>query len=672
MVRALEIGKRLLIGSPVHSNRLGDTLLSKRVALPIFASGPLSSVAYAPQEIFLVLSVAGVVYFHAGMWFAFGIAALVLVVVASYRQNVRAYPGGGGDYDVAKANLGRTGGLTVGAALITDYVLTVAVSTSAAVDNLGAAIPVVAEHRVATALIVIALLALVNLRGIQEAGPALAVPTYAFVGGMLALIVVGLVRSLLLDDDLSAPTAGYEIVEHRTDVGTLALVLLAIRAFSAGSVAAAGFEQTAHSVPALKEPKPRNAATVLLLTGVASVSMFTGLVALGMLTDVRIAADPANDILINGVPAGPEYVQEPIIAQVSAAVFGDGSPMFVYLTAVATLILIFAANTSFNGFPLFGEILARDGFLPKQLRQRGGRLAFSNGILLLAVAAGLLVVGVKADVSQLILMYIIAVFICLTLGQIGLVRHWFVVLRSTPEPVQRRRAQRARAVNGLGALLTGTVLTVVVIADFLDGAYVVLLVVPVLFFMMRAIARHYDQVEAELKPPPGGVTLPSRIHSIVLVSRVHTPALRALAFARATRPDTLTALTVQTSPQSSAGLLREWAQHDIPVPLTVLDSPYREVTKPILDYIRKLRLAGPRDVVCVFVPEYVVGHWWEQLLHNQSALRLKARLLFEPGVMVTSVPWQLGSAELLRTRMTHRGAWDGDAAAEAPDVPNSR
>ncbi|MGQ0464144.1 MAG: APC family permease [Sporichthyaceae bacterium] len=657
-MRVLEISKRLLLGSPVHSNRMGDTLLSKRIALPIFASGPLSSVAYAPQEIFLVLSVAGIAYFHSGMWFALAIGAMVGVVVASYRQNVRAYPGGGGDYDVAKANLGRTGGLTVGAALIADYVLTVAVSTSAAVDNLGAAIPFVAEHRVPFALGIVGLLALVNLRGTTGSGSVLAIPTYAFVLGMIALIAVGLVRHFVLDDDLRAPTADYEIVQDSTNLGALALILLALRAFSAGSVAAAGFEQTAHSVPALKEPKPRNAATVLLLTGMASVTMFTGLVALGMLTDVRIAADPANDILIDGVPAGPDYQQEPIIAQVASAVFGDGSLMFVYLTAVATLILVFAANTSFNGFPLFGEILARDGFLPKQLRQRGDRLAFSNGIFVLAVTAGLLVVLVDADVSRLILMYILAVFICLTLGQLGLVRHWGEVLRGSPAPAERARAHRARLVNGFGGLLTGIVLVVTVIAEFFDGAYVVLLVVPVLFFAMRGIARHYDQVELELAPPPGGVTLPSRIHGVVLVSRVHTPALRALAFARATRPDTLTALTVQTSPESTAGVLAEWAAHDIPVPLTVLDSPYREVNKPILEYVRKLR-TGPRDVVCVFVPEYVVGRWWEQLLHNQSALRLKARLLFEPGVMVTSVPWQLGSAELLKARLAQRSP-DGD------------
>jgi amino acid transporter len=653
-VRVLEVGKRLLLGGKVHSDRLGDTLLPKRIALPIFASGLLSSVAYAPQEIFFILSVAGVAYFHSGMWFALAVAALVLLITQSYRQNVRAYPNGGGDYDVAKANLGRTGGLLVAAALITDYILTVAVSVSAAMDNLGAAVPFVAEHRVSTALTVIAFLALVNLRGIRDAGAIFALPAYAFLAGMSLLIGVGLFRHFVLDDDLVAPTAGYQIVEHKTDLGTVALILLALRAFSAGSVAAAGFEQTAHSVPALREPKARNAAIVLLLTGLASASMFTGLIALGMLTDVRVAADPANDILINGVPAGPGYVQDPIIAQVSSAVFGDGSPMFVYLTAVATLILVFAANTSFNGFPLFSEILARDGFLPKQLRQRGDRLAYSNGILLLAFAAGVLIVAVDADVSRLILMYIIAVFLCLTIGQIGLVRHWHALLTGDAGPDERRGAGRSRVINVVGAMLTGTVLVVVIIGEFFDGAYVVLIVVPLLFFMMRAIARHYDKVEVELSPPPGGVTLPSRIHSIVLVSRVHTPALRALAFARATRPDTLTALTVQTSPEATARVLQEWADHDIPVPLTVLDSPYREVTKPILDYIRNVRLAGPRDVVCVFVPEYVVGRWWEHLLHNQSALRLKARLLFEPGVMVTSVPWQLGSAELLKARMAQR------------------
>ncbi|HUR74360.1 MAG TPA: amino acid permease [Sporichthya sp.] len=646
------VPKRILLGTPMRSDRLGDTLLPKRVGLAIFASGPLSSVAYAPQEIFLILSVAGAAYFQEAAWFALAIGLLMVVVISSYRQSVRAYPGGGGDYDVTMANLGRTGGLTVASALLVDYVVTVAVSVSAGVDNLGAAVPFVAEHRVPTALVVIVLLMLLNLRGIAESGFWFAIPAYTFVAGVLVLVVVGLYRVLVLEDDVKAPTAEYEVVAESGGVTGLALSFLVVRAFCAGSVALAGVEQSANGVPAFREPKGRNASTVLLMMGAMAVAMFAGLVTLATLTDFHVAGDPAHNILINGVPAGPDYEQDPIIAQMAEAVFGNGSIAFLALAITTTLILFFAANTSFNGFPQLGSILSRDGFLPRQLSQRGDRLSYSNSIVALAVAAGLLVYIVHAQVSSLVGMYTVAVFISLTLGQIGLARRWTGQLRDGSgadadgfaDLGRRRRLHRDRAVNVLGFLCTGTVLMVVLVSDFLEAAWVVLAAVPLLFAMMRKIANHYDQLTEELTPVKGGITLPSRIHGIVLVSKLHRPTLRALAFARATRPDTLVALTVQTSPEGTAELLREWGEHDIEVPLTVLDSPYREVTRPVLDYVRNVRLAGPRDVVCVFVPEYVVGKWWEQLLHNQTPLRLKARLLFQPGVMVTSVPWQLGSA----------------------------
>ncbi|MGQ0630550.1 MAG: APC family permease [Sporichthyaceae bacterium] len=643
-MRFTHVPKRLLLGQPMRSDRLGDTLLPKRIALPIFASSPLSAVAYAPTEIFLVLSLAGIVYFDTTLWFALAVSALLLIVIASYRQNVQAYPGGGGDYEVAAANFGRGGGLTVASALVVDYVIAVAVSVSAGIDNLGAAVPFVAEHRVGVALAVIAALMLINLRGIREAGVVVALPVYAFIVAVLVLVVVGLVRALVLDDDLRAPSADFVIRPEMTDLGTLAVVLLVVRAFSSGAVALTGIELSANGVPQFRVPKGRNAALTLAVMGTAAATMFIGLVALGSLTDMRVAADPANNLLINGAPAGPDYVQEPIIAQTGAAVFGDGSGAYVFLTLAASLILFLAANTSFNGFPVLGSILARDRFLPKQLHQRGDRLAFSNGIIVLAVAAGILVYVADADVSQLISLYIVAVFVSFTVGQAGMVRHWTTLLRTETDQRARRRIHRNRAVNATGSLLTGTVLTVVVITQFTDGTWVVGVAMALVFSVMQVINRHYDAVDAELAPPPGGVTLPSRIHGVVLVSRLHTPTLRALAFARATRPDTLVAVTVQTDPAGSAALLLEWAERDIPVPLTVLDSPYREVTRPVLEYVRNVRLAGPRDVVAVFVPEYVVGKWWEQLLHNQTPLRIKARLLFQPGVMVISVPWQLGSA----------------------------
>ncbi|MGQ0845054.1 MAG: APC family permease [Sporichthyaceae bacterium] len=627
----------------MRSDRLGETLLPKRLALPIFASDPLSSVAYAPQEIFLVLSVAGVAYFHTSIWFALAVTVLMATVVASYRQNVHAYPGGGGDYEVAKVNLGRTGGLTVASALLVDYVLTVAVSVSAGLDNLGSAVPFVAHHKVFVAMAVIALLTLVNLRGVREAGLAFALPTYAFVAGVMTLVVVGLFRALVLGEDLKAPTADYEVVVEHAELAGLALVFLVLRAFASGCAALTGVEAIANGVPAFREPKSRNAATTLLAMGAIAVTMFGGLVALGMLTDMRVAENPAKDILIDGVPAGPDYRQAPIIAQIASAVFGEGSAPFYFLAAVTAMILFFAANTAYNGFPVLGSILARDGFLPKQLHSRGDRLAYSNGIVLLAVAAALLVWAFDADVTRLIQLYIIGVFVSFTLGQLGMVRHWNRILR---EPNADRAAiVRKRAVNALGGGMTGLVLVVVLITKFTHGAYLVLIAMPILFALMRAIGNHYARVEHSLVLPAAGVSLPSRMHGVVLVSRLHTPAIRALAFARATRPDTLLALHVQTSVPAGAALLAEWSARDVPVPLTLLDSPYREVVGPIVQYVKGVRRSSPRDVVCVFLPEYVVDHWWEALLHNQIGWRLKARLQFLPGVMVTSVPWQLGSAE---------------------------
>ncbi|MGQ0624277.1 MAG: APC family permease [Sporichthyaceae bacterium] len=634
----------------MRSDRLGETLLRKRIALPIFASDPLSSVAYAPQEIFLVLSIAGTAYFTHSLWFALAVAILMATVVASYRQTVHAYPSGGGDYEVAMVNLGQSGGLTVASALLVDYVLTVAVSVAAGVDNLGAAIPWVGEHKVGVALGIIVVLTLVNLRGVKEAGSTFAIPAYAFVIGVLTLVVWGLFKSYVLGDDLRAPTADYEVIAQETELAGFALIFLMLRAFASGCAALTGVEAIANGVPAFREPKSKNAATTLAVMGVMAVTMFAGLVALGVRSDIKVSEHPETDILINGVPAGPDYHQEPIIAQVAAAVFGDGSAPFIFLAAVTALVLFFAANTAYNGFPVLGSVLAHDRFLPRQLRQRGDRLAFSNGIVLLAVAAAALVMAFDAEVTRLIQLYIIGVFVSFTLGQTGMVRHWNRLLRSETNPRQRSRMKRSRAINAVGLTFTGSVLVIVLVTKFTHGAYLVVIAMPILFVMMRGIRRHYDRVIADLTPPPAGVTLPSRIHGIVLISRLHTPALRALAFARAIRPDTLTALTVQTSPEATRHLLAEWAQRDIPVALTVLDSPYREVIGPLLEHIRGVRRDSPRDVVAVFIPEYVVGKWWEQLLHNQTALRLKARLLFQPGVMVTSVPWQLGSAEELEAR----------------------
>ena len=340
-----------------------------------------------------------------------------------------------------------------------------------------------------------------------------------------------------------------------------------------------------------------------------------------------------------------------MIAQLADAVFHD-FPIGLYLIAgVTALILVLAANTAFNGFPVLGSILAQDRYLPRQLHTRGDRLAFSNGILFLAFAAIAFVVAFRAEVTALIQLYIVGVFVSFTLSQIGMVRHWTRLLRIETDAAQRRRMQRSRIINAIGLLCTGAVLVVVVVTKFRAGAWIAILAMGALFVIMKLIHKHYATVSRELEAraaEEGDVVLPSRNHAIVLVSNLHLPTKRALAYARATRPDVLEAITVNVDDEEAHELVHKWEDSDVSVPLKVIASPYREITRPILDYVKRIIKESPRTVVTVFIPEYVVGHWWEQVLHNQSALRLKGRLLFEPNVMVTSVPWQLNSSERLK------------------------
>ena len=640
------VTKRVVVGRPIRSDRAGEQLLPKRLALPIFASDPLSSVTYATQEILIILSLGGAAYLYLTPWLAAGVVVLLAVVVASYRQLVHAYPSGGGDYEVASRNLGRTAGMTVASALMVDYVLTVAVSVSAGVDNIISAFPELNTHRVLLAVGFVGFLTAMNLRGVKESGKAFALPTYGFVIGVFVMIATGLVRYFFGDAPV-AESAGYEIHPEQTDLAGIALVFFALRAFSSGCTALTGVEAIANGVPAFRKPKSKNAARTLLAMGLISMTMFAGITALAILADVRVAEKTCDLIGFRGdCETDP---QRTVVAQLAAAVFGgDTSVGFFYVQAMAALILILAANTAYNGFPLLGSILAQDRLLPRQLHTRGDRLVYSNGVLLLAASAILLIWAFEASVTRLIQLYIIGVFTSFTLGQSGMVRHWNRTIPLELDAGRRRQMKRSRVINVLGASMTGLVLVIVTITKFTHGAYLVLIAMPILFVLMQRISRHYESVSAELAPDDNNPPLPSRNSAVVLVSKLHSPTLRALSYARATRPHSLIALTVNVDPDDTAALQQDWDRREIPVPLVIIDSPYREITRPVLDYIARLRGENPRDVVTVFVPEYVVGHWWEQILHNQSAFRLKTRLLFQPGVMVTSVPYQLRSSERMR------------------------
>ncbi|NGO08511.1 APC family permease [Streptomyces sp. HC44] len=665
MSKLTDVPKRILIGRALRSDRLGETLLPKRIALPVFASDPLSSVAYAPGEVLLVLSIAGVSAYHFSPWIAVAVVVLMFTVVASYRQNVRAYPSGGGDYEVANTNLGPKSGLTVASALLVDYVLTVAVSISSGIENLGSAIPFVIENKVLCAIAVIVLLTLMNLRGVRESGKLFAIPTYVFVTGVFAMILWGAFRGLFLDETMRAPTAGFHIEAEQEGLAGFALVFLLLRAFSSGCAALTGVEAISNGVPAFRKPKSKNAATTLAMMGLLAVTMFCGIIGLAMVTKVRMAENPATDLLRNGVAVGSDYVQNPVISQVAEAVFGDGSFMFVLLAAATALVLFLAANTAYNGFPLLGSILAQDRYLPRQLHTRGDRLAFSNGIVLLAGAAALLVWIYGADSTRLIQLYIVGVFVSFTLSQTGMVRHWNRHLATERDQAKRRHMYRSRAINTFGAFFTGLVLVVVLVTKFTHGAWVALLGMVIFYATMSAIRKHYDRVSEEIAAPEGpsdDVVRPSRVHSIVLISKIHRPTLRALAYAKLMRSHTLEALSVNVDPAETKALQEEWERRGIDVPLKVLDSPYREITRPIIEYVRGLRRESPRDAVSIIIPEYVVGHWYEQLLHNQSALRLKGRLLFTPGVMVTSVPYQLESSEVAKRRARKQQEWNAPGA----------
>ncbi len=655
-----QLPKRLVLGRPVRSDKAGESLLPKHLALPIFASDPLSSVAYATQEILLILTLAGTSFLFLAPWLAAAVVLLLTVVVLSYRQVVHAYPSGGGDYEVAMKNHGQFAGLVVASALLTDYVLTVAVSVSSGTDNIISAFPGLDEHRLAIAVTLIALLVAANLRGVRESGKTFAVPTYLFIGGIVVMIVTGLLRDFVLDDRVVAESAGYGIEPEAgyAQVTGLALIFFALRAFASGCTALTGVEAIANGVPAFRPPKSRNAATTLALMGGIAALMFAGVTALALLSDVKYVENTCDLVGFANCTTEP---QRTVVAQVAAATFGGPDSIgFYYIQAATALVLILAANTAFNGFPLLGSVLAQDRFMPRQLHTRGDKLVYSNGILLLAGFAVLLLVVFDADSTKLIQMYIVGVFTSFSIGQWGMVRHWNRELRGLTDPAARRRVQRSRVINAIGGSLTTVVLVIVVVTKFAGGAWIVIAAMPLIFLLMRSINRHYSHVAAQLVPDSDARMKPSKVHAVVLVSKVHKPTLRALAFARATRPDVLTALTVNVDDADTRALQADWERYDIPVPLTVIDSPYREITRPVLDFVRDIRRSSPRELVVVFVPQYVVGHWWENLLHNQSALRLRTRLQFQPGVMITSVPWQLESSLDRGTKLDGSGPAPGD------------
>jgi amino acid transporter len=632
--------KRLMVGQPLRNEHASHALLPKWIALPVFCSDPLSSVAYATEQILLVLVLGGVAALSMTPLVGLAVVALLIIVVASYRKTVHAYPGGGGAYAVAKDNFGASTALVAASALIVDYILTVAVSVTAGVANLVSAFPNLNPWIVELSVGLVVLLTVVNLRGVKESGLAFALPTYLFIGSVLLMLAMAAVR-MLLGDPIVAESAGYPV--EAVDATGAAAVFLLLRAFASGCTALTGVEAISNGVPFFRAPKARNAATTLTVMGTLAVVMFGGVTWLAVSSGVKIAENPAE----LGLPA--DAVQQTVIAQLGSAVFGANSLGFFALQLFTTAVLVLAANTAYNSFPIMASVLGRDGYLPRQFGRRGDRLVFSNGVLILASLAALLIVAFDASVTRLVQLYILGVFLSFTISQAGMVRHWTRLLPGLGAS-ERGAARRARILNAVGATVTCLVLVIVTLTKFSHGAWLVIIAIPLFFVLMLGIHRHYERADRRQTAPPGGVTLPSRVHAVVLISRLNAPAMKALAFARAARPHSLVALHVQTDRSDVDTLGQSWEQRDIPVPLVIVDSPYRDVTGPAVDYVRRLHAEHPGDMVAVYVPEYVVSHWWETLLHNQSAIRLKTRLLFIPGVVTTSVPILLsGAAE------THEG-----------------
>lgn len=638
--------KNWIIGKPLPNASEHSQLLPKHLALPIFASDPLSSVAYAPQELMLILLMGGTAFLSLAPWIAIAVIVLLLVVVASYRQIIKAYPGGGGSYEVAHRNLGKNAGLIVASALLVDYVMTVAVSVASGVDNIISAVPELNSIRVEMSVVVVILLIAINLRGVRESSRAFALPTYLFVGSIAVMIIVTLVRTALGDAPV-AESASYTVASH--DYAGAALVFLLLRAFASGCSALTGVEAISNGVPAFRVPKIRNAQITLTVMGVIAVTLFGGLVFISMITGAQYAENPCDLIGFANCETSPQIS---LIAQLASATFGGGSIAFYVIQAVTALVLLLAANTAFNGFPMLGSTLARDSFAPKALGVRGDRLVYSNGMIALGAVAIVLLLVYQADVTMLIQLYVIGVFVSFTLGQVGMVKHWIAVLKRRSALMGEKRVSifYGLFINSFGAMSTFVVLAVVTATKFTHGAWLVFLMMPILFFVMRRINRYYSLVGVEVRPEGAPHFGASHDHAIVLVGTLEKPVLKAIDYAIAARHESIEAVHVSTDPAATQKLKEQWEKYKLPIKLLIIPSPYRDISWPVCNYISARREKHGSEVITVYTPQYVVGRAWERVLHNHRARRVRQKLMLMHGVIVAIVPWRLKSSDLLSER----------------------
>jgi amino acid transporter len=620
--RVFQLLKRLLVGRPIATVDQERQRLPKRIALSTFSSDPISSTAYATEEILFVTAVGGsslALGLSKLIPMSIAVAVLLTIVVVSYRQTLYAYPSGGGSYIVSRENLGENPSLVAGASLLVDYILTVAVSISAGVAAITSlpAFSALIDQRVALCLGFILLLTFANLRGLRESGRLFAAPTYIYVLSLAGLVIYGLVRSYFGDLE-PIPFDADKFAGVRESGGTLGLFLL-LRGFSSGAIALTGVEAISNGVPAFRKPESRNAAITLSVMGTILGSLFVGV-----------------SVLANQLHPYPSE-EETVISQLGRAVYGEGVIYWILQFATAG-ILILAANTAYADFPRLSSIIARDGFLPRQFANRGDKLVFSNGIIFLAAAAGGLIVAFGGVTNALIPLYAVGVFTSFTLSQAGMVRHHL-----------REREQgwrRAAIINGMGATATFIVLVIVAVTKFAVGAWLPIVVIPAIIALFRGIGRHYRRVAGVLSADPGS-RVPSydNTTALVLIGQVHKGVLNALNFAKAMRPNRIRAVYVSYDREDEAAMMLQWEKFNIDVPLEIVYSPYRELVRPVLRYIDEVDREYENDTITVIIPEFVVSRWWEHLLHNQSALFLKGRLLFRKGTVVISVPYHVDSKE---------------------------
>ena len=637
--------KRILVGKPIASSDEHHQRLGKPTALAVFASDAISSTAYATEEIlFVLMAAAAFPDSHKYLMPLALVAVFLLAVVAtSYRQTIFAYPDGGGAYVVSRENISQGAALVAGASLLVDYTMTVAVSVSSGVLAIGSAFRFNDNVvlRVILALGFVGLMTLANLRGLKESGKIFAVPTYAYTLLLGALITYGLYRVGVqhLGQIPGTPEKAREFAESQgkvyKELGRNVGWFLLLRAFSSGAVVLSGVEAISNGVPAFKQPESKNAAGTLTL----------------MATILGVSTLGVSYLASHLHPVFNEH--ETVLSQMGGAVFGRGTVIYYALQFATFAILILAANTAFADFPRLSSIIARDGYLPRQLANRGDRLVFSNGVLILSGMAALLIIGFKADVSALIPLYAVGVFTGFTLSQFGMVKHHL--------HLREQGWQRGLVINGLGCTMTGIVLAVVIISKFGEGAWIPVAVIPLIVLLFSRIHRHYADMDRALAADPGERVRRRTNTVVVLVGKVTKGSLTAIAYARSLNPDRLIALTVVASPEEQDRITQQWAEHEISVELQTLYSPYRELTRPILRYIDDLDASHHDDFVTVVVPEFSLRHWYQQLLHNQSALVLRTRLRNRPNTVVTSVPFHVDLHGDVAS-----GAVDGPVAVGAP------